>query len=91
MGEKITRSLRPTRRAVRSHRRSFVDAEAAAPLLSQADRSSSDSNVSAASNDTGSSTASIFTYQTVMALICYTFLALHCKLSLYLSGYKKDD
>ncbi len=78
IGEKLTRSLRPAPPKSRQHRHSFVDGEATAPLLSQAERANNHTGLSTPSSEIGS-TAGLFTYQTVMALICYTFLALHCE------------
>lgn len=74
LGEKLTDSLHPSRKHKRSRRRSFVDAEAQAPLLSERDMSSSErlaAHVGPATN------AEIFTKQTCLNLLSYTFLALH--------------
>ncbi|KAI6366712.1 hypothetical protein MCOR25_005079 [Pyricularia grisea] len=73
LGEKLTRPFKSRKRP--QHRPSFVDGEATAPLLPRP----------AAAEPANSSTASqskakirdIFTYSTVMNLICYTFLAMH--------------
>jgi hypothetical protein len=78
LGEKLTRTFQPRQRRprARQHRRSFVDAEATAPLLSAADRSSSDSSIPSVSSSRGSK-ETLFTRPIVVALVCYTFLALH--------------
>ena len=53
-----------------------MDAEASAPLLSQAHRLNLESSGTSTPDP---KTSEIFTYQTVVALISYTFLALHCE------------
>jgi len=75
LGEKLTDSLRPSKRKhQRRHRRSFVDDEAQAPLLSERDMSSSERLTAQAEPPTH---AEIFTKQTCINLLSYTFLALH--------------
>jgi len=77
LGEKLARSFHPKQKKTRQPRRSFIDAEASAPLLSQAHRLNLEA--SGASTPTPEpKTSEIFTYQTVVSLISYTFLALHC-------------
>lgn len=73
LGEKLTDSLRPSSTHRRRHRRSFVDDEAQAPLLSEQDASSSTERLPAAAP----THADIFTAQTCINLLSYTFLALH--------------
>ncbi|KAH8905880.1 MFS general substrate transporter [Coniochaeta sp. PMI_546] len=74
LGEKLTDSLRPSKKHHRRHRRSFVDDEAQAPLLSEQDMSSSERLTAQAEPP---SHAEIFTKQTCINLLSYTFLALH--------------
>ncbi|TPX17196.1 uncharacterized protein E0L32_003314 [Thyridium curvatum] len=73
LGEKLTRSFqRHPRPHLRRH--SLVDAEASAPLLTQDERDPADLIVDITPEP---KTGDIFTYDTIMALVCYTFLALH--------------
>jgi hypothetical protein len=75
LGEKLTDSFRPSKkRHQRHHRRSFVDDEAQAPLLSERDMSSSERLTAQVEPPTN---AEIFTKQTCINLLSYTFLALH--------------
>ncbi|KAK0656558.1 major facilitator superfamily domain-containing protein [Cercophora newfieldiana] len=72
LGEKLTRPFNAHPRP-RNRRRSFMDAEASAPLLNT--RSSSRSTTTKPAKPPGYS--DIFTSQTIINLISYTFLALH--------------
>lgn len=72
LGEKLTQPFNRPRRP-RNRRRSFVDAEASAPLLPGITRSSSRS----VAKHVPPSYVEIFTSQTTINLISYTFLALH--------------
>jgi hypothetical protein len=77
LGEKLTHPFNRSKRTHRrQHRRSFVDDEAQAPLLSEHehDSPSSGANVAHLAPPTH---AEIFTKQTVINLVSYTFLALH--------------
>jgi hypothetical protein len=76
LGEKLTHSFHRSKKQdqPRRHRRSFVDDEAHAPLLSDRDMSSSERLVAQAESPTN---AEIFNNQTVINLVSYTFLALH--------------
>ena len=74
LGEKLTRPFHRTKAHRRQHRRSFVDDEASAPLLARANMSSSEAIRAGIYQPT---MAEIFTPQTVINLVSYTFLALH--------------
>ncbi|KAL2182462.1 MFS general substrate transporter [Thermothelomyces heterothallicus CBS 203.75] len=74
LGEKLTRPFQRPKAHARRRRLSFVDDEASAPLL--ADTSLSNSEQIAA-KDEPVTNREIFTYQTSINLLSYTFLALH--------------
>ncbi|KAL2158467.1 hypothetical protein VTH06DRAFT_4233 [Thermothelomyces fergusii] len=74
LGEKLTRPFQRPKAHAGRRRLSFVDDEASAPLL--ADTSVSNSEQIAA-KDEPVTNREIFTYQTSINLISYTFLALH--------------
>ncbi|KAI1298228.1 major facilitator superfamily transporter [Xylaria venustula] len=77
LGQRITEAFRdhPLRRHQKLRRYSLQDAEASAPLL-QADGTSPSAKTTREKRATPSMSA-VFTRQTVINLICYTFLALH--------------
>ncbi|KAK4465593.1 major facilitator superfamily domain-containing protein [Cladorrhinum samala] len=81
LGEKLTRPFRRGTKGShnqRQRRRSFVDAEASAPLLAEAQSSSvSTTSSSAHAASKPVTMRDIFAPQTTINLICYTFLALH--------------
>ncbi|KAK0632997.1 major facilitator superfamily domain-containing protein [Immersiella caudata] len=74
LGEKLTRSFHP-RPSHRTRRRSFVDAEASAPLLPTSP--TRPSRHPSKSHATPPTYSEIFSPQTIINLISYTFLALH--------------
>jgi MFS family permease len=76
LGEKLTRSFK---RSTKSRRRrlSFVDAEASAPLVAQSSAMSSSEHLPAPKEEVRTKYADLFTRQTTIALVSYTFLALH--------------
>ncbi|RKU44554.1 hypothetical protein DL546_001802 [Coniochaeta pulveracea] len=78
LGEKLKHPFRRSKRAHhhRQHRRSFVDDEAQAPLLSEHEHDSPGSAAHVA-HLAPPTHAEIFTKQTVINLVSYTFLALH--------------
>ena len=73
LGEKLTRSLQSPQKR-RNRRRSFVDAEASAPLLA---RPRTRSSQRSAIKYNPPSYGEIFSNQTIVNLVSYTFLALH--------------
>lgn len=74
LGEKITRPFKKGKGS-KAQRRSFVDDEATAPLLSHP--GSMPRETSAAIPTAPPSASEVFNSQTVINLISYTFLALH--------------
>ncbi|KAL1844417.1 hypothetical protein VTK73DRAFT_2591 [Phialemonium thermophilum] len=74
LGEKLTRPFHRSKRR-RQHRRSFLDDEAQAPLLAEGDLSSSQRRH--AHHLPPPTAKEILTSQTVINLVCYTFLAFH--------------
>lgn len=74
LGEKLTRSLKPSKTKAKRRRLSFVDDEASAPLLAESVMSGSEQS---AVKDEPVSNREIFTAQTSINLLSYTFLALH--------------
>ncbi|KAI0976819.1 major facilitator superfamily transporter [Xylaria arbuscula] len=77
LGQRITEAFKdhPLRRHQKLRRYSLQDAEASAPLL-QADGTSRSAKTAHEKAATPSMSA-VFTRQTVINLVCYTFLALH--------------
>ncbi|KAK3694783.1 major facilitator superfamily domain-containing protein, partial [Podospora appendiculata] len=73
LGEKLSRPFNRSRKH-KQRRHSFVDDGASAPLLAQANLSNSDRIATKAERP---SMKELFTNQTVINLISYTFLALH--------------
>ncbi|KAK0630116.1 major facilitator superfamily domain-containing protein [Bombardia bombarda] len=73
LGEKLTRPFRRSR-AHKHRRHSFVDDGASAPLLANANLTSSDNTAVKLGRP---SMKEIFTNQTIINLVSYTFLALH--------------
>lgn len=73
LGEKLTRPFNRKKRSHRQHRRSFVDDEAQAPLLPQPPVA----NPKPLIVPQAPTASEIFTSQTVINLLAYTFLALH--------------
>jgi hypothetical protein len=74
LGEKLTRSLKPSKTKTKRRRLSFVDDEASAPLLAESVMSGSEQS---AVKDEPVTNSEIFTAQTSINLLSYTFLALH--------------
>lgn len=74
LGEKLTRPFQRPKAHARRRRLSFVDDEASAPLLAETSVSNSEQ---VAARDEPVTTRDIFTYQTSINLVSYTFLALH--------------
>ncbi|KAL2143519.1 hypothetical protein VTI28DRAFT_10375 [Corynascus sepedonium] len=74
LGEKLTRPFQRPKAHARRRRLSFVDDEASAPLLADSSMSSSEQ---LAAHDEPITNREIFTYQTSINLLSYTFLALH--------------
>ncbi|KAH8899370.1 MFS general substrate transporter [Thozetella sp. PMI_491] len=74
LGEKLTRPFHRPRASRRQHRRSFVDDEATAPLLSRAAMTSDEAIRVSIEAPT---MAEVFSSQTIINLISYTFLAFH--------------
>ncbi|KAK1837211.1 major facilitator superfamily domain-containing protein [Podospora conica] len=75
LGEKLKRSFgRPSSRKHRHRRQSFVDDEASAPLLASSSAYRPQHSLPKAK---AASYAEIFTNQTIINLVSYTFLALH--------------
>ncbi|KAK4044483.1 major facilitator superfamily domain-containing protein [Parachaetomium inaequale] len=75
LGEKLTRPFKRPKTHAKRRRLSFVDDEASAPLL--ADSAMSSSEHIATKEDEPVSHREIFTTQTSINLLSYTFLALH--------------
>lgn len=73
LGEKLKRSFHRSPKP-KHRRRSFVDAEASAPLLARPGTHAFHRNITKPAPTTY---ADVFTSQTVINLISYTFLALH--------------
>ncbi|ROT42250.1 MFS general substrate transporter [Sodiomyces alkalinus F11] len=75
IGKKMTRALRPSRKPTsRPRRASFMDGEATAPLLPTDMSPKASSSHQTAPQST---MKDVFTTQTVIGLVAYTFLALH--------------
>ncbi|SPQ18812.1 ea73b43c-9629-4714-a883-43897362c394 [Thermothielavioides terrestris] len=74
LGEKLTRPFKRSKPHARRRRLSFVDDEASAPLLAESTLSTSEQ---IASKTQPISFNEIFTPQTSINLVAYTFLALH--------------
>jgi hypothetical protein len=74
LGEKLTYTFKRAKTHTKRRRLSFVDDEASAPLLAESAMSSSDE---IAIKTEPTSYAEIFTRQTSINLLSYTFLALH--------------
>ncbi|KAF7553603.1 hypothetical protein G7Z17_g3499 [Cylindrodendrum hubeiense] len=75
VGKRLTRSLRRTPAPVSSRRRSFVDGEATAPLLPS--KVVLKKHSPEPTKTTKTSMMDVFTYQTVINLLAYSFLAFH--------------
>lgn len=74
IGQKMTRAFRPGRKPTgRARRASFVDGEATAPLLPTQIQKSPHQTASQSKH----TMKEVFTTQTVIGLVAYTFLALH--------------
>ncbi|KAL1836052.1 hypothetical protein VTJ49DRAFT_5626 [Mycothermus thermophilus] len=78
LGEKLTRPFkRPSPRPT-GRRLSFVDAEASAPLLAEPSANSSSENLATPKEEEQKTRyMDLFTHQTTLCLVSYTFLALH--------------
>ncbi|KAL2122763.1 hypothetical protein VTJ04DRAFT_3218 [Mycothermus thermophilus] len=76
LGEKLTRSFKRSSKP-RQRRLSFVDAEASAPLVAQSSAMSSSEHLPAPKEEVRTRYSDLFTRQTTIALVSYTFLALH--------------
>ncbi|KAI5462119.1 major facilitator superfamily domain-containing protein [Mariannaea sp. PMI_226] len=74
VGQRLARSLRRKPALVPSRRRSFVDGEATAPLIPNNIVTKKSSQQRA---DSGSAARTVFTRQTILNLVAYSFLAFH--------------
>ncbi|PNH46809.1 hypothetical protein VD0004_g1392 [Verticillium dahliae] len=72
MGQRLTRTFRRSHHDIRARRTSFVDGEATAPLLPAMIKAPKKSMIT-----TKPTMSEVFTRQTVIGLVAYTFLALH--------------